>query len=195
MTRTSSRPRRAARRRRGQPDSKAALYVLGLLLVAAVVAAAYTTYRHDALLQWRQSLTEGGTPTAWPPWNPTWPPLPKPPAERITVTGDLSGPYAYAAVNKELLRGIPCYCGCWRIDHRSNLDCYVRSFAADDTPSWTDHSFTCAMCVNITHEVSLLRRQGTSARAIRESIDEHYAGWFRRPTRTPPPPDSTTEQR
>jgi hypothetical protein len=40
--------------------------------------------------------------------------------------------YAYALEHGDLLRYIPCYCGCggWA-GHRSNRDCYVRRVNAD----------------------------------------------------------------
>lgn len=35
------------------------------------------------------------------------------------------GAYAYAVAHPEILRYIPCYCGCIAAGHRSNEDCFV----------------------------------------------------------------------
>ncbi len=35
--------------------------------------------------------------------------------------------YRFAVANPELLKEIPCYCGCNTLGHTSNLDCYVDS--------------------------------------------------------------------
>ena len=183
------RPKPQSRKRRGPPISKRAAWILGIVVIALLVVAGQAMYRHDALTKWRQSLNEGGRRVEWPQWNPAWPQLPRPTAKfrhRI-VASDLSGPYAYAALNKDIVSSMPCYCGCRRIDHQSNLSCFVRDFTASGMPIWTDHAFTCPICVNIISDVSLLKRRGLSAFAIREAIDEHYGGWFRWPTRTPQP--------
>lgn len=184
------RPRPQNRKRRGPPISKRAAWVLSIGLIALLIVVGQSMYRHDALVAWRESLSEGGTHIEWPQWNPAWPPLQRPsrPFRHRIVASDLSGPYAYAALNKELVSSMPCYCGCRRIDHKSNLSCFVRDFGADGAPIWTDHAFTCPICVNIISDVAILKQQGLSTRAIRETIDEHYGSWFQRPTRTPMPP-------
>ena len=47
-----------------------------------------------------------------------------------------------AARRGELLKYIPCYCGCERVGHRSNHDCYVKGVTPDGRPKWDDHAFT-----------------------------------------------------
>ena len=39
--------------------------------------------------------------------------------------------YRFAAANPEILKYIPCYCGCGEMGHGSNLDCYVDLFRPD----------------------------------------------------------------
>jgi hypothetical protein len=39
--------------------------------------------------------------------------------------------YRYAVANKEVLRWIPCTCGCVNGGHGSNFDCYVRAELPD----------------------------------------------------------------
>ena len=154
------------------------------VLSVAVVLVAQSIRRQDALIAWRTSLEDAGSATPWPAWNESWPALPRP---RNSGAGDLRGAYAFAALNAERLRSIPCYCGCARIGHRGVLNCFVRGFTAQGQPIWTDHAFTCPECVSIVHEVSLMTSRGMSLRAIRASIDEHHGGLFRTSTSTPLP--------
>ncbi len=38
--------------------------------------------------------------------------------------------YRFAIANREILRQIPCYCGCGA-QHKSNAECYIKNVAAD----------------------------------------------------------------
>lgn len=49
--------------------------------------------------------------------------------------------YRFAIANPEVLNRIPCYCGCGRMGHTSNLACYVREFRADGVIEFDDHAF------------------------------------------------------
>lgn len=173
------------RRRPTPPLNKGAWIVLGTLLVLVIFLVARSIQHHSALIAWRNSLAEDGAQIAWPSWNVAWPPLPKPPAR--AVSSGWQGPYAFAALNSESLRHIPCYCGCRREGHRSVLDCYVNGFTPSGMPIWSDHAFTCETCVNIVREVLLMSRRGMTLREIRASIDEHHGGLLTRATDTPLP--------
>jgi Protein of unknown function with PCYCGC motif len=39
--------------------------------------------------------------------------------------------YEFQVVNGELMRWMPCFCGCGQDGHRNNRDCYVRAVNAD----------------------------------------------------------------
>jgi len=39
--------------------------------------------------------------------------------------------YAYAVAHPEVLRYIPCYCGCEAVSHTSNEDCFVDQQSRD----------------------------------------------------------------
>ena len=173
------------RKRRGQPRlGRGAWIAGGTVIVLFVVLFVWAVRRHDALIVWRTSLGEGAA--TWPPWNPTWPALPKP-ARANVFAGDLHGPYAFIAVNRETVPYIPCYCGCRREGHHSVLDCFAKGFTPDGRPIWTDHAYTCQTCVNIVQEVHLMSQRGMSLPAIRRSIDEHHGGLLSTPTDTPFP--------
>jgi hypothetical protein len=37
--------------------------------------------------------------------------------------------YRFAIANREILRSIPCYCGCGAEGHTSNASCYLKDFS------------------------------------------------------------------
>lgn len=179
---------RRRRETRARPIVDRLIWVFALSLVVLVLTLAVRSVQHrSALVAWRGSLEEGSTTGPWPAWQPAWPSLPKRPSRTNVIMGDLSGPYAFAALNSESLRSIPCYCGCRREGHESVLNCFVKGFTAGGTPIWTDHAFTCQTCVNILLETSRMSQRGMSLRAIREAIDNLHGGLFSRSTATPLP--------
>ena len=50
--------------------------------------------------------------------------------------------YQHAVHRGEDLDYIPCYCGCGRLGHRSNHDCYVKTAHRDGTLTFTSHAAT-----------------------------------------------------
>ena len=181
-------PRAFTTFRRGLHDSQTPLpkwfwFVGATVLFLLLFVVARSIQRRDALLSWRHSL-ENGVADPWPEWDPKWPPLPQP---GNTIVADVRGAYAFAALNAERLRYIPCFCGCVHQGHRSALECFVRGFTPQGSPIWTDHAFTCPLCVNILREVALMTGHGSTLPAIRAAIDQHHAGMFTTSTRTPLP--------
>lgn len=53
------------------------------------------------------------------------------PSELLERPPEVQAMYRYAAVNRETLQYMPCFCGCVAGGHRSNFDCYVREVFAD----------------------------------------------------------------
>lgn len=164
------------RKRRGSSWwFRATVAMVVLLISAFVVVAVRNIRRRDALTRWRSSLELAAGNPAWPEWSAAWPPLPQPRPRRHQLPKDLRGVYAYAATHGELLAQIPCFCGCAARGHRSVLNCFVSGFRADGTPSWTDHSFDCEMCVHIAREVMLMESQGLAVHQIQAAIDQQYS--------------------
>ena len=149
----------------------AVIVVAVMFFIAAVVR---NLQRQESLTAWRETLEAAAGRPAWPGWSAAWPPLPSPPQRRNQLPQDLHGVYAYAASHSEVLKHIPCYCGCVREGHRSNLNCFVDHFRPDGTPIWTDHSFSCPMCVHIAREAMLMTSQGMPLPRVREEIDKRY---------------------
>ncbi len=57
-------------------------------------------------------------------------------------TGEIGRLYRYAVEHGNDLQFIPCFCGCVRFGHKSNLDCYIKAFHQDGTLTFTSHAAT-----------------------------------------------------
>jgi hypothetical protein len=82
--------------------------------------------------------------------------------------------YQFAVANPDLLRQIPCYCGCGAIGHKSNYDCYVSGKDSSGKLSFDTHALGCSLCVDITQDTMRLLREGKSASEIRAYVDGAY---------------------
>jgi hypothetical protein len=49
--------------------------------------------------------------------------------------------YRFALANPEVLKHIPCYCGCVVVGHTSNYDCYVAEENSDGSVIFDNHGF------------------------------------------------------
>jgi len=49
--------------------------------------------------------------------------------------------YRFAIANREILRQIPCYCGCGSDGHKNNADCYIKEVKPDGTVDFDKMSF------------------------------------------------------
>jgi hypothetical protein len=50
--------------------------------------------------------------------------------------------YEFAARHPEVLRYVPCFCGCERSGHRDNEDCFIKGRTADGQVAWDPHGAT-----------------------------------------------------
>jgi hypothetical protein len=50
--------------------------------------------------------------------------------------------YEFAARRPDVMRYVPCFCGCERNGHKDNEDCFVSARAADGRPEWDTHGLT-----------------------------------------------------
>lgn len=49
--------------------------------------------------------------------------------------------YQFALANQDILKYIPCYCGCGTEGHTSVKDCFVQEVRADGTVIWDEMGF------------------------------------------------------
>jgi Protein of unknown function with PCYCGC motif len=94
--------------------------------------------------------------------------------------------YKAAAMNKELLEKMPCYCGCGEeAGHKNNYDCFVHENKADGSIVWDDHGTKCGVCLEIAAKSVIDYSEGKSVKEIREKIDSTYEKGYAKPTPTP----------
>lgn len=83
--------------------------------------------------------------------------------------------YQFAAANPDVMKEIPCYCGCGNIGHTSNYSCYVSHVDDKGNLAFDNHALGCSICVDITQDVMRLLREGKSPQEARAYIDATYA--------------------
>lgn len=83
--------------------------------------------------------------------------------------------YQFASANPEIMKDIPCYCGCGNIGHESNYACYVSSVEENGSLTFDNHALGCSICVEITQDVMRLLREGKSPQEARTYVDATYA--------------------
>jgi len=106
----------------------------------------------------RQDVTAAPAPAASQPT--AQPPAPAPPArEKVAYAGELPplpvtnfpaarppeivrAVYEFAARRPDVLRYVPCFCGCERNGHVHNEHCFVSGRDANGKPRWDSHGFS-----------------------------------------------------
>ena len=99
------------------------------------------------------------------------PPLPFPaypmdaPAETVTAA------YRFAAEHPEVLSYVPCFCGCERLGHSGNEDCFVKARnSTGDVVEWDEHGMECSICLDVATRARALYLSGTSVEEIQGII-------------------------
>ncbi len=64
------------------------------------------------------------------------------PDEVLQASGDLPQLYEFAARRPDVLRYMPCFCGCWREGHGSNYDCFIDQVKSDGRVDIDEMGFT-----------------------------------------------------
>ena len=93
--------------------------------------------------------------------------------------------YEFAARHPEVLRHIPCFCGCERNGHGNNEDCFVARRRADRGPEWNPHGIGCGICIDVAVAARDMHASGAAVADIRRAIDRRYKSEY--PTSTPTP--------
>jgi hypothetical protein len=97
--------------------------------------------------------------------------------------------YEFAARHPEVLKYIPCVCGCERGGHQGNDMCFVAGRdKAGKVSSWEPHGIICEVCLDIGQDSMRMFNSGASVEAIRKAIDAKYVVPGRTHTPTPMPP-------
>ena len=83
--------------------------------------------------------------------------------------------YRFAVANPHEMEKYPCFCGCGKMGHTSNLSCYVQKLDMDGGAVFDEHAAGCGICVDITQDVMRLTHEGKAAPEIRAYVDAQYS--------------------
>ncbi len=97
------------------------------------------------------------------------------PQEVTSASADVQQAYRYAVANPEVLKQIPCYCGCVDLGHTSNYACYISSVDANGKYTYNEHALGCSICVDITQDVMRLSKLGKPINEIKTYINQTYS--------------------
>jgi hypothetical protein len=82
--------------------------------------------------------------------------------------------YQFAVANPDILKQLPCYCGCGDMGHTSNYACYVQSDEGGKI-TFDEHAIGCSICVDITQDTMRLLGEGKSVTEIKAYVDQTYS--------------------
>jgi hypothetical protein len=118
------------------------------------------------------------------------PPLPTVGFAPVRPMDVVRATYDFAAQHPEILKYVPCYCGCGSQGHKANESCFVaRRDAKGNVLEWDEHGFGCTICVDVARESMQLYASGADAPSIRAAIERRWApGNAAGRTPTPAPP-------
>jgi hypothetical protein len=97
------------------------------------------------------------------------------PAEVQSAPVTVQQAYQFASANPDVMKNIPCYCGCGSVGHTSNYSCYVSSVDEKGKFAFDNHALGCSICVDITQDVMRLLKDGKSTPDIRAYVDSTYS--------------------
>jgi hypothetical protein len=83
--------------------------------------------------------------------------------------------YQFAVANPEILKHIPCYCGCGAMGHTSNYSCYVAGTGVNGEVIYDNHALGCSICVDISQDTMRLLDQGKEVFEIFAYVDSSYS--------------------
>ena len=96
------------------------------------------------------------------------------PAEVHSAPVTVQEAYQFNVANPEVMKQIPCYCGCGAVGHTSNYDCYVSKVDGAGNITFDNHALGCSICVDITQDVMRMLKDGKSTQEARTYIDVTY---------------------
>jgi hypothetical protein len=97
------------------------------------------------------------------------------PAEVQSAPVTVQEAYQFNVANPDVMKDIPCYCGCGNIGHTSNYACYVSDVDGRGNISFDNHALGCSICVDITQDVMRMLKDGKGPQEARAYIDATYA--------------------
>jgi Protein of unknown function with PCYCGC motif len=122
------------------------------------------------------------------------PPLPSVGFAAVRPMDIVRATYDFAAQHPEVLKFVPCYCGCGAQGHKANESCFVaRRDVKGNVLEWDTHGFGCTICVDVAREAMQLYASGADVHSIRAAIERKWTpGNAGGKTPTPAPPAKKT---
>ena len=111
--------------------------------------------------------------------NLTMAPMAGMPSEVKSAPTTVKQAYQFAVANPDILKQIPCYCGCGAMGHTSNYSCYVQSVDEKGAVNYDNHALGCSICVDITQDTMRLMKQGKTVAEIKTIVDQTYSQYGR----------------
>lgn len=84
--------------------------------------------------------------------------------------------YRYALERPDVIRWMPCFCGCASMQHRSNLDCFLRARMTAGAVAFEEHASYCDVCVQTALLAKQRIEEGRSLAEIRAEVDATFGG-------------------
>ena len=171
-----------------------ALGLAGLALAATVAIAASASAKATAgqASKGQGATAKPASPQALKPQvvRKTVPPLPNVGFAPVRPMDVVRATYDFAAQHPEILKYVPCYCGCGSQGHSANESCFVaRRDAVGNVLEWDTHGFGCTICVDVAREAMQLYSSGADVVSIRTAIEKRWSpGNAAGRTPTPQPP-------
>ena len=164
------------------------LGIAGLTLVTTLVVAAQTAPAKSQAPS--PKPTTSAKPSGPVRMPVSTPPLPVVGFAPVRPMGVVRATYDFAAQHPEILKYVPCYCGCGEQGHKANESCFVaRRDQKGNVLEWDTHGFGCTICVDVARESMQLYNSGADVVAIRAAIERRWApGNAAGRTPTPAPP-------
>jgi hypothetical protein len=166
------------------------LGLAGLALIGTVAVAASQVSTTPTAV--RTAATQGA-PAKGGPIKPrvSMPPLPNVGFAPVRPMSVVRETYDFAAQHGEILKYVPCFCGCGSQGHKANESCFVaRRDAKGNVLEWDTHGFGCTICIDVAREAMQLYSSGADVQSIRATIEKRWASRAegdKTPTPMPPP--------
>ena len=179
-----------------EPRTKAPVVVAGLVVIALVVGV-FTYLSHSTPSEAEQAGTSAALQV---PDRPTPTDLKPHPQENLPVLNFpgyatarppevVKAAYKFAAEHPEILSYVPCFCGCERMGHRGNEDCFVKARDVNgDVVAWEDHGMECAVCLDVATRARQMYTSGASVSDIRAAVEKEFTPLSTNHTPTPEAP-------
>jgi hypothetical protein len=106
----------------------------------------------------------------------------------VRADGRVQEAYAFALEAGGALQYMPCYCGCAAMDHRSNLDCFLRRDGGIGATAFEEHASYCDVCVQTALMAKRMLAAGSSLGEIRAAVDATFGAGGAPGTATELPP-------